>query len=54
VHKPNDHTLDELIEQIRKQNVTAAAVGRAGATERAAGQPSETDKRKAEEVQSNA
>ena len=54
VHKPNDHALDELIEQIRKQNVTAAAVGRAGATERAAGQPSETDKRKAEEVQSNA
>jgi hypothetical protein len=29
VHKPNDHTMDELMEQIRKRNVTAALVGRA-------------------------
>ena len=29
VHKPNDSTMDELMEQIRKQNVTAAQAGQA-------------------------
>jgi hypothetical protein len=27
VHKPNEHTMDELVEQLRKQNVTAAQTG---------------------------